>query len=236
MNVSIPFTRLSPLTRNEDAEEIAREVLIVSIFERLSYLPDEMVAQFFSNLGCPEVTAIDKIRFWSPWYCDGQRVQLDIHIQCGNVSLLVRAERWDYVRQQDLERLARRLSAGWNEADGIFVSQVILLTVGGLEVYSKNTENQICRVIQTMPDSSDAVKQGWFHLRCRNWFDLYQALKEVDIKHKNSGLTRMCNDIAKIFDAYEIRITPTLWLKDMELESASIGNSIGDFDNWKFLK
>jgi hypothetical protein len=212
----------------------AEDVLTATIFERISYLPNDVVKQVFSNLGCPEISGIDKIQFWPHWDRGEGFVEPDVHIQSGNVSLLVEAKRWDDVPLQCPEQLAKELSAGWQKANRL-ASQVTLLTVGGFEAYSEKTEDKIRKEIQAVDGSHDKVKQGCFKVRCVRWFDLYKALQEVVNEHENSvWLGRMCDDIAFTLRWHAIRISPPLWLKDWEPEN--IGSSIGDFDNWRFAK
>ena len=95
--------------------EGAEDVLTATIFERLAYLPDSVLATFFCELleVDEQIGTLDFIEFWPSWFLEGKGIEPDVVIYGSERTLLIEAKRYDDSQQQYALQLAKELKAGW---------------------------------------------------------------------------------------------------------------------------
>ncbi|MHA6232974.1 F-box domain-containing protein [Pseudomonas fluorescens group sp. PF-69] len=164
--------------------EGAEDVITASVFERLAYLPDDLFSATLTKLLDGAFGAIEDIDFWPSW-CqpDGRRIEPDVVISDGQQSLLVKAKRHDYSRQQYAGQLAAELQAGWG--DGKLTENCILLTLGGLTDLSHSTREELYQNIITALLPGNDYR---FKLVCFSWQQLFCLLEDELKKQSAPGL------------------------------------------------
>ena len=209
-----------------DDAEGAEDVLTASVFERLSYLPDEsFCAVMLTMLGEPFGPLRD-IEYWPSWYLDdGTRVEPDILLRDGRRSLVVEAKRYDNVHQQNPRQLANELLSGWRE--GLLNDDCLLLALGGLKDLRAATCTGLhTAVVDAMPVSSRRP----FTLICSSWQQLYRALETHIPPNAPVGHRRLLDDLARCYAWHGLRTHPMRWLDG--LAPVEVRDSSGAFDAW----
>jgi len=206
--------------------EGAEDVITASVFERLSYLPDDLFSSTLTTLLGVAFGAIEEIDFWPSWYLpDGRRVEPDVVISDGQQSLLVEAKRHDYSRQQYAGQLAAELQAGW--AEGKLAENCILLTLGGLSDISHSTHKELYQnIITALPVGNDAR----FKLVCCSWQRLFCILEDELKKDSEPGLQRMLSDVSGCYSWHGLHTHRMLWLSALKPIHLTTNPSI--FDKW----
>lgn len=192
----------------------AEDLLTASVFERLSYLPDLVLAEVLDRLlrEAYEFGPLAKIEFWPQWSLDGQCVEPDVVLYDGQKTLLVEAKRHDFTLQQYPEQLARELRAG--RQAGVLSEDCCLLVLGGLTAYSPAEEVKLRHEIE---QALGCDRLG-FKLVCRSWQEVFDSMVGVvagRYDHGN-GLNRLCDDIAGAYAWHGLRTHPPRWLKDID--------------------
>ena len=206
--------------------EGAEDVLTASIFERLAYLPDELLTAVLSQLLGEPFGPLQAIEYWPSWCLqDGSRVEPDVLLQDAQRCVLIEAKRYDPVRQQSARQLANELLAGWH---GEYLGDsCILLTLGGLE--NVNEAGRQCLLGEVL-DRLPAGSATRFSLVCRSWQQLYQALESQVGPDSSAGLLRLLDDIAKCYAWHGLRTHPMRWLAD--LQAPELDAHAGAFTAW----
>jgi hypothetical protein len=123
---------------NEDA-------LTSSIFERLMYLPKELLQHVLQNAFCERIPDLDlskttSIEYWPGWNSNEttnkNRVVPDIFIRTAEQDLIIEAKRYD-AKQQRKDQWVKEIQAYHNEY-GEENKKLIFIALGGL--YSIDTE------------------------------------------------------------------------------------------------
>jgi hypothetical protein len=206
--------------------EGAEDVLTASVFERLAYLPDELLTGVLSELLGEPFGPLQAIEYWPKWRLqDGTRVEPDVLLQDAQRCVLIEAKRHDHVRQQSARQLASELLAGWH---GTYLGDnCILLTLGGLEDTSEaGRQLLLSEVLGRLPAGS-ATR---FSLVCRSWQQLYQALESQVDPDSPAGLQRLLDDIAKCYAWHGLRTHPMRWLADLQPPELDV--HVGAFTAW----
>ena len=195
------------------ALEGAEDVLTATVFERLAYLPDSLLAAFLDELLNLEepVGVIDDLQFWPSWSLSGQRVEPDVVLYGTERSLLVEAKRYDDGLQQYAQQLARELVAGTQDGE---IQRPVLLTIGGLQDYGEVTAQLLSERI----DAELGELSVEYELVCRSWHQVYLALHaavtgaDADCQ---PGLQRLLNDIAATYEWHGLRTQAHRWLAQL---------------------
>ena len=206
--------------------EGAEDVLTAGVFERLAYLPDELLTAVLSELLGEPFGPLQAIEYWPSWCLqDGTRVEPDVLLQDAQRYVLIEAKRHDHVRQQSARQLANELLAGWH---GEYLGDsCILLTLGGLEDTSEAGRQQLLGEVLSRLPAGSATR---FTLACRSWQQLYQALESQIDPDSPAGLQRLFDDIAKCYAWHGLRTHPMRWL--VHLQSLGLDAHPGAFDAW----
>ena len=206
--------------------EGAEDVLTASVFERLAYLPDELLTKVLSELLGEPFGPLQAIKYWPSWYLqDGTRVEPDVLLQDAQRCVLIEAKRHDHVRQQSARQLANELLAGWH---GEYLGDTcILLALGGLEDASEDGRQ---RLLGEVLDRLPAGSATRFSLVCRSWQQLYQALESQVDPESPAGLQRLLDDIAKCYAWHDLRTHPMRWLADLQPPKLDVHT--GAFTAW----
>lgn len=206
--------------------EGAEDVLTASVFERLSYLPDDLLSVVLSDLLGEPLGPLQRIDYWPSWYLpDGSRVEPDVLLQGSGYTVLVEAKRLDNMRQQLATQLATELLAGWHQE--VLSDPCILLTLGGLNDYSEaGRQRLLAELLPYLPDGSAAR----FKLICASWQQLYQALEVHLPPDSPPGCLRLLDDIAKCYAWHGLRTHPMRWLAN--LQPLTLRTRPGAFASW----
>ncbi|HBN8610184.1 F-box domain-containing protein [Pseudomonas aeruginosa] len=206
--------------------EGAEDVLTASVFERLAYLPDEILTAVLSELLGEAFGPMQAIEYWPSWRLqDGTRVEPDVLLHDAQRCVLIEAKRHDHVRQQSARQLANELLAGWH---GEYLGEnSILLTLGGLENVSEaGRQMLLSELLGRLPEGS-ATR---FSLVCRSWQQLYQALESQIDPDSPASLQRLLDDIAKCYAWHGLRTHPMRWLADLQPPELDVHS--GAFTAW----
>lgn len=209
----------------EEAEG-AEDVLTASVFERLSYLPEDLLARVLSDVLGEPFGPLQRIEYWPSWYlADGTRVEPDVLLEGSEYTVLVETKRYDTVRQQLATQLANELLAGWQQ--NVLSDPCILLTLGGLNDYSEAGRQRLLAELQPYLTNG---KAGRFKLVCASWQQLYQALEAHLPPDSPPGCLRLLDDIAKCYAWHGLRTHPMRWLTD--LQPVALNTCPGEFATW----
>ena len=195
------------------AHDGAEDVLTGTVFERLAYLPDSLLAGFLEVLLSLDepVGHIDDLQFWPSWSLSGQRVEPDVVLYGSERTLLVEAKRYDDGLQQYAQQLARELVAGMQDGE---IQRPVLLTVGGLQDYGEATSQALCEQI----DAELGDFSVEYELVCRSWHQVYLALQAVIADAETDwqpGLQRLLSDIAATYEWHGLRTQAHRWLAQL---------------------
>lgn len=211
----------------------AEDVLTATLFERLSYLPDELFCDIFTELLGEPFGPLESIEFWPTWHLaeSERRVEPDALLSDGRVALLVEAKRHDHSRQQYAGQLAAELEAGWQA--GQLADECILMTLGGMADLSEGAQQALYREIcAALP----AQQEHSFRLVCRSWQQLYGIIeKHLAYGEQSSrGLQRLLDDIARSYSWHGLRTHRMRWLHDLK-GAGLLSVSPGTFDHWRMI-
>lgn len=192
--------------------EGAEDVLTASVFERLAYLPEELLSDVLTDLLGKPFGLLQSIEYWPSWYLsNGRRVEPDVLLRDDQQTVLVEAKRYDGMRQQSARQLANELLAGWKEE--CLGSHSLLLTLGGLDETRESSRQQLLTdLLRQLPAGSDAR----FTLVCRSWQQLYQALETHISPDSPAGCRRMLDDIAQCYAWHGLKTHPMRWLSNLQ--------------------
>lgn len=206
----------------------AEDLLTATLFERIAYLPESVLATFFNHLLKVEepIGSLGSIEFWPSWSLDGKRIEPDVVLYGSERTLLIEAKRYDDSQQQYAVQLANELKAGWE--CGHLGDNALLLTIGGLQDYSQEAAVVLREKIDEEVDRTSPD----YELICRSWYKVYQALEAaIDYTNKDTspGLKRLLDDIASTFEWHCLRTQASRWLEQLEPVSIQL-TSLPIFD------
>lgn len=216
----------------------AEDVLTATVFERISYLPNETFTQFIKYLfnENEDIGYLQEIDFWQSWELESRYVEPDVLLTGSNgQSIIIEAKRYDYQQQQYAGQLAKELIAA-SQND---ITNPILLTIGGMEKYSEKSINDLKEEVKSKLATSSTLS---YKMYCISWQDVYLALDRAVKDSKNEVfLLRLLSDIREAYEWHGIRYQPRQWLSDLALTNQY---SLTDFafpdifkqeKNWKQL-
>lgn len=180
---------------NEDA-------LTASIFERLMYLPQELMHQIiekslYSVVPKLSLNQIESVTFWPNWSAENtrnkNRVEPDIFIRTVSQDIIIEAKRYD-LKQQNPDQWDNEIRAYFNEyaEDN---KKLIFIALGGL--HTTNT---------------DVLKIGEIeHLiyKCQ-WSTLLNTIKDIQyqfqqidtLTNSNKSINNIIDDIIMCFELF----------------------------------
>lgn len=205
----------------------SEDVLTASVFERIAYLPNDVFKLFIQNLlGNNDFGCLDEIRFWPKLELGHSSVEPDVVLydQTRQV-IIVEAKRYDGVQQQYASQLAHEILAIWQSGEEI--GNPILLTVGGMSSYSKESINVIKKQIDNILSTQQF--SNCYRLYMKSWQDVYLAL-EAAIENDNAPVQRLLADIREAYFWHGIRYKSQQWLQELKqqhLKYAAFPNLIG---------
>lgn len=209
-----------------ESAEGAEDVLTASVFERLSYLSEDLLSLVLGDLLGEPFGPLQRIDYWPSWYlADGTRVEPDVLLQGSEYALLVEAKRYDNVRQQQATQLAKELLAGWQQK--VLTAPCVLLTLGGLNDYSEAGRQRLLAELLALLPAGSAAR---FKLICVSWQQLYQALEAHLPPDSPPGCLRLLDDIARCYAWHGLRTHPMRWLGD--LQPVALNTRPGAFATW----
>lgn len=202
----------------------AEDVITASVFERLSYLPDDLFAAVFETLLGERFGPLGRLDFWPGWSLCERGVEPDVVLDDGTTSILVEAKRHDSFRQQSATQLADELQAGWQGEE--LLGNTVLLTLGGLERYDELTRQRLLADIESLLPPGHRP----FRLVCLSWRKLFEVLEQHLAPVKTPGVRRLLGDISHAYAWHGLRTHPPHWLAD--LEPVGLQSSSAPFEHW----
>lgn len=193
------------------------DTLTSTLFERLLYLPDEVVhavlfaPTFWPADEIPSAAPIAEVAFWPNWPApvgspDRQRVEPDVVIDFPSHRLVVEAKRSDLADQQG----AGQLALEWRAAqDG---RPVWLLTVGGLVDTRRSTfEGKRAQVLAHLNLAQEQARD--FHFGHASWTGLFQAIDAQAGDRPQAR--RLIADLEAGLALHRVRTRDAGWLVDL---------------------
>jgi len=189
---------------NEDA-------LTSSVFERLMYLPKELLhhvftkALFDKSLGL-ELYQIERIEFWPNWSPENttnkNHVQPDLFIRTAKQDIIIEAKRHD-VNQQDKKQWVKEIQA-YNNVFKDDNKSLVFIALGGL--YNQATEKII-------------VGCGNHNVYMCSWKTLLNTIQDIihdfelapNYTNNNIAITKILKDIVLCFELFGF--STSLWLE-----------------------
>lgn len=243
--------------KNELGEvEGAEDVLTATCFERLSYLPDHVVAEVFVNLAADDsvnsaqfdAAGLDKIQYWPRWHLSNEgrereAVEPDVVLYLGATCVIVEAKRFDSGRMQEAAQLARELRASVKCADLAGIDRIVLLTIGGLNDYSREARASLKKEIDDELNGALDWPRG-YALITRSWKQLFKAIEDAvravngrDATRYGSGLDRLLDDLRNALRWHKIATSPQYWFSDFAGVGISSSEFVAPFGNdWSNAK
>jgi hypothetical protein len=189
---------------NEDA-------LTSSIFERLMYLPKELlqhifVTALFESINGLELHQIESIAFWPNWdpeyTTNTTRVEPDVFIRTAKQDIIIEAKRRDD-KQQNSDQWKREIQSYYNEYSEDN-KPLVFIALGGL--YSKQTE-----II--------TVKDNDHHIYKCTWKSILNTIQDIihdmesatNYTNSNTAITNILNDMVLCFELFGF--STALWLE-----------------------
>jgi hypothetical protein len=191
--------------------------LTASVFQLLSYLPDEVlwrvIRQTLKNENLPEtVGKLETIEFWAKWNAEGTTninfVEPDVFLAFGNLNIIVEAKRYD-AKQQSYWQWKNELIAYENEYSDN-EKTVILWALGG--IHQLKTEE-----VSTKKETYKVVKSTWTMLLST----IKSELQKDDNQARHSQ--QLLNDLIEAFAFHGFFVGT--WLSEAGFEKQNIQNS-----------
>lgn len=214
----------------------AEDVLTATIFERISYLPEEVFKQFINNLlGYDAFGYLYDLEFWPSWEIEDYRVEPDVVLfDATEQVIIVEAKRYDDIQQQYARQLANEIFASFK----IEINNPILLIIGGMTNYDKKEINNIKKQIDI--ELTRKSYKGNYRLCAKSWQKVYLTLEQTIQEAMNTpSLQRLLADIRATYDWHGIRHKPMQWLSDIKPQHLTHGDSpsfLGQRNPWKSLQ
>lgn len=126
-----------------EAINTSEDFLTSNFFERLFYLPQEVIwkilaGSFVDPTSAFEYSEILTYEFWPPWKIEN-KVEPDLFIRCKNIDIIVEVKAWDGNNSQCSTQWERQLIA-YNMVYGTECKNVLILAIGGNKRLDTNNE------------------------------------------------------------------------------------------------
>ncbi|WP_304016511.1 hypothetical protein [Nonlabens dokdonensis] len=189
---------------NEDA-------LTSTIFERLMYLPKELMHHIIytalvDTIKGLELHQIESITFWPTWSADGikdkSRVEPDVFIRTANQDIIIEAKRYDK-NQQSYTQWSNEIHAYYNEyAED--EKPLVFIALGGL--HKKETE-----IVSARGQQYDVYKCTWKAI-LNTIQNLIHEMETVSVyTNNNVAILNILNDMILSFELFGF--STSLWLE-----------------------
>lgn len=189
---------------NEDA-------LTSTIFERLLYLPKELMhhiiyTSLMVNIEGLELHQIESITYWPTWNAKGikykSRVEPDIFIRTTKQDIIIEAKRYDK-NQQSQTQWSNEIHA-YNNEYAEDEKPLVFIALGGL--HSKETQS-----ITVKDQQYDVYKCTWKAI-LNTIQDLIHEMETASIHtHHNEAILNILNDMVLSFELFGF--STSLWLE-----------------------
>ncbi len=203
----------------------AEDLLTATVFERILYLPDEMVGtilfagQIWGKVSLPK--AVESCWFW-PWWeapAPGEEAphekaatEPDVVIEFSDRILVIEAKRYDTVDQQQPSQLARE----YFRARGRFTKPVWLLAVGGLPDGRSTTKVRLRdSVLYELAHITRNTVGSDMRFAVVAWCDLFQIISKAI--NGSPAHKRLIADIREGLLLHAVNPDPPSWLEDLAL-------------------
>lgn len=202
---------------NEDA-------LTSSIFERLMYLPQELLHHIFStalfaNIEGLELHQIESIEYWPKWVSEPpyntNYVEPDVFIRTANQDIIIEAKR-NKTNRQDPGQWESQIRAYYNEY-GEDDKEVVYIALDGLR--SKNM------AYVNLPGKEHKI------YKC-NWESILNAIQNIIFEmeltncfsYNEQSIKNILNDIVLCFELFDFSTSPWLehFMKAPNIQNQSI--------------
>ena len=187
------------------------DALTASIFERLMYLPKEMlqqifVASLFDSIKGLNLHQIESIAYWPNWSAeyikDKTRVEPDVFIRTETQDIIIEAKRYDD-KQQDPKQWENEIQAYYNEyADD--KKELVFIALGGL--YTRATEP-----IYVMGQKHKIYKCTWKSILNTVQDIIHNMELATNYTHNNIAISNILKDIVLCFELFGF--STALWLE-----------------------
>lgn len=214
----------------------AEDVLTATIFERISYLPEEVFKQFINNLlGYDAFGYLYDLEFWPSWEINDSRVEPDVVLfDTTEQVIIIEAKRYDNRQQQYARQLANEIFASSN----MEITNPILLIVGGMTSYNEIEINNLKKQIDK--ELAKNLYEGSYELYAKSWQEIYLTMERTIQEMMNTiSLQRLLTDIRAAYDWHGIRHKPMQWLSDIKPQHLTHGDFpsfLGQRNPWKSLQ
>ncbi|MGH7801292.1 MAG: hypothetical protein ACREOW_11815 [Thermodesulfobacteriota bacterium] len=202
--------------------EGAEDLLTASVFERLSYLPDEKLWAILSSPKIWQSLAINitpqtlsSFSFWPKWKLkrnlkgvEPERVEPDCSVEYENIAIIIEAKRYDDIEQQYAKQLGKESIAYWETPNS---KPVMLLAVGGLVNYS---DKEITKILEGINNYllSQLGRAPSFYFTAISWATLFKVIENQIISRHEK---RILDDIREAMLLHGIGIRDPVWLNDL---------------------
>jgi hypothetical protein len=198
--------------------------LTSSIFERLMYLPKELLQHIFTKALFNEIEGlnlhqIEEISYWPNWSATGtsnvQRVEPDIFIRCATQDIIIEAKRYDE-KQQSRTQWENEIQAYYNEyADDN--KPLIFIALGGLHTNATET-------IAVNDTSHNIYKCSWSGILNTVQGIIHDMELATDYTHNNVAINNILKDIILCFELFGFSTSPWLerFVKPTNIKQTSI--------------
>lgn len=185
--------------------------LTSSIFERLMYLPQEMLQHIFTtalfdDIEGLELNQIESISFWPNWNpeqtSNSRSVEPDVFIRTAKQDIIIEAKRKDE-KQQDADQWKREIQAYNNEysEDG---KPLVFIALGGL--HTNETE-----IVSVGSVQYDIYKCSWKSILNAIQDIIHNMELVIDFTNNNKTITKILKDMVLCFELFGF--SSALWLE-----------------------
>ena len=205
----------------EDDVRCLEDTATATLFERLSYLPDDtLIRILFDPALWPGLTmetlptAVRSVSFWPSWNRDGDdhnRLEPDLVITFDNRVLVIEAKRFDWKQMQKPDQLARE----WHAAHEQYPRMPVwLLAVSGLRDDRRATLDACRRavrdVLAAVPVSN---RSNELRLGYTPWYRLFATIERTldDRPHFRRLLTDLRDGLAD----HGVTLARPVWLDEL---------------------
>ena len=201
----------------------AEDTLTATLFERLAYLPDEMLIpilfapDIWGTVGVTHPGAILDVAFWPRLTLrdapEGDRsVEPDIVITCDDRVLVIEAKRFDNTDSQHPWQLAREWVAGRQAYPG---RPVWLLTVAGLpDGRARTVADRRDRIMAQIRALGSEPAPQIFKFGYLPWYKIF-TLTETAVGGASAHHARLLRDIREGLLLHGVRVEEPVWLADL---------------------
>jgi hypothetical protein len=201
----------------------AEDLLTATVFERLSYLPDQLLCELLfaeeiwhERVVCP--CKLVAFRYWPRWegfLPDSYKIP-DCVIEFEDRVLIIEAKRFDFMNQQRPTQLASEWLAGKRVHPD---KSLWLLAVGGLANSRSETVRKLSEAVHsevTLVAAGSSVTDE-VHFAALPWFGLFKVIKGWCERKAWLGphTMRLLDDIREGMLLHGVSVSPPTWLVDL---------------------